>query len=52
MLRLREGAVELAGIPVGRADLARDDAVVRAMLSPPWRAVLDGYVPEPFRHLG
>lgn len=32
--------------------LARDDEVVRATLSDQWRAVLDGYVPEPFRHLG
>jgi hypothetical protein len=32
--------------------LARDDAVVAAGLSPSWRAILDGYVPEPFRNLG
>lgn len=32
--------------------LARDDAVVAAELSPRWRAILDGYVPEPFRNLG
>jgi hypothetical protein len=73
-------ASELASVPIGRADLARntatdaatgigtsqvvehalrhvawlaqDDAAVRAALSPAWLAVLDGYVPEPFRHLG
>jgi len=31
--------------------LARDDAAVAAALPPGWLAVLDGYVPEPFRHL-
>jgi hypothetical protein len=32
--------------------LAQDDMAVKASLSPAWLAVLDGYVPEPFRHLG
>lgn len=32
--------------------LAQDDLAVKAALSPAWLAVLDGYVPEPFRHLG
>jgi hypothetical protein len=32
--------------------LALDDPAVAAELSPAWRAVLDGYVPEPFRALG
>jgi hypothetical protein len=32
--------------------LAQDDAAVRSALSPAWLAVLAGYVPEPFRHLG
>ncbi len=32
--------------------LARDDAAVAAELSPAWRTVLAGYVPEPFRNLG
>jgi hypothetical protein len=32
--------------------LAQDDGVVRAKLPEPWRAVLEGYVPEPFRNLG
>jgi len=32
--------------------LAHDDAVVRAVLSEPWRAALRDYVPEPFRALG
>ena len=31
--------------------LAKDDPVVAAELPPPWQAVLDGYVPEPFRNL-
>jgi len=31
--------------------LARDDAAVAAALPPGWLSVLDGYVPEPFRHL-
>ena len=73
-------APELAGIPIGRAELARsaatsaapaiahqqvlehglrhlawlakDDETVRSALSAEWKAVLAGYVPEPFRHLG
>ena len=73
-------APELAGIPIGRAELARggateaavaiahqqvlehglrhlawlarEDEVVRAVLSEDWKSVLAGYVPEPFRHLG
>src|ERR1700682_5367985 len=32
--------------------LAQDDETVKAALSPAWLAVLAGYVPEPFRHLG
>jgi hypothetical protein len=32
--------------------LAQDDDAVRSVLSPAWLAVLAGYVPEPFRHLG
>ena len=32
--------------------LADDDAVVAAELSPEWRTLLAGYVPEPFRSLG
>ena len=72
-------APDLAGIPIGHADLARsgansapasiasqqvlehglrhlawlrqDDEVVRATLSDEWKRVLEGYVPEPFRHL-
>ena len=32
--------------------LAQDDAAVKAALSPAWLAVLAGYVPEPFRHIG
>jgi hypothetical protein len=31
--------------------LARDDAAVTAALPPGWLGALDGYVPEPFRHL-
>jgi hypothetical protein len=31
--------------------LAKDDPVVASALPPGWLAVLDGYVPEPFRHL-
>jgi len=31
--------------------LARDDAAVADALPPGWLAALDGYVPEPFRHL-
>ena len=73
-------AGDLAGVPIGRAELARnsateaakgiganqvvehalrhmawlaqDDAAVKATLSPAWLAVLAGYVPEPFRHIG
>jgi hypothetical protein len=73
-------ASDLASVPIGRAELARntategataiatsqvvehalrhvawlaqDDAAVQAALSPAWLAVLAGYVPEPFRHLG
>ena len=32
--------------------LAKDDAVVAAELPDGWRAVLAGYIPEPFRNLG
>ncbi len=32
--------------------LAQDDEAVKSALSPAWLAVLAGYVPEPFRHLG
>jgi hypothetical protein len=32
--------------------LVGDDPVVRASLSDNWKRVLEGYVPEPFRHLG
>jgi len=32
--------------------LAQDDPVVRRELPEPWRTVLAGYVPEPFRVLG
>ena len=32
--------------------LAQDDVAVQAALSPAWLAALEGYVPEPFRHLG
>lgn len=74
-----EQAAELAGVPIGRTQLARsaateapksiaavqviehglrhlswlahDDAVVQSVLSPEWKAVLAGYVPEPFQHL-
>jgi len=31
--------------------LAQDDPVVPTVLSPEWKAVLAGYVPEPFQHL-
>jgi len=31
--------------------LEKDDPAVREVLSPEWKAVLSGYVPEPFRHL-
>jgi hypothetical protein len=31
--------------------LAQDDDAVKGALSPAWLAVLEGYVPEPFRHL-
>ena len=31
--------------------LVKDDAVVRDVLSDEWKAVLAGYVPEPFQHL-
>jgi len=31
--------------------LAKDDEVVKKTLSDDWKRVLDGYVPEPFRHL-
>jgi hypothetical protein len=72
-------APELAGVPIGRAELARsgatsapaaiasgqvlehglrhlawlarEDRVVQATLSDPWKEVLAGYVPEPFQHL-
>jgi hypothetical protein len=50
-------APELSGIPIGRAALARSGATqapvafVRSVLSPEWKEVLAGYVPEPFRHL-
>jgi hypothetical protein len=70
---------DLPGVPVGRAELARnsatapaaaiatsqvvehglrhlawlakEDEVVRGVLSPAWRELLAEYVPEPFRHL-
>jgi hypothetical protein len=73
-------ALELAGLPISRAELARsgatsapsaiastqvlehglrhlawlanEDEVVKRTLSDEWKAVLGGYVPEPFRHLG
>jgi len=73
-------ATDLPGVPITRAELARnsatdaakdisanqvvehalrhmawlaqDDAAVKAALSPAWLAVLAGYVPEPFRHIG
>ncbi|HMJ39764.1 MAG TPA: hypothetical protein VK606_09430 [Verrucomicrobiae bacterium] len=73
-------ASDLASVPIGRTELARnsategatgiasaqvvehalrhvawlaqDDVAVKAALSPTWLAVLAGYVPEPFRHLG
>jgi hypothetical protein len=73
-------AADLAGVPITRAELARnsateaaksisgnqvvehalrhmawlaqDDEAVKAALSPAWLAVLAGYVPEPFRHIG
>jgi len=32
--------------------LVKDDETARAALSEEWKAVLAGYVPEPFRHLG
>lgn len=32
--------------------LAREDEVVAGVLSPAWKELLSGYVPEPFRHLG
>lgn len=32
--------------------LAKDDPAVAAELSGPWRALLAGYMPEPFRNLG
>lgn len=32
--------------------LAQEDETVKVALSPAWLAVLSGYVPEPFRHLG
>jgi hypothetical protein len=31
--------------------LAKDDPVVRTILSDEWKGVLAGYVPEPFQHL-
>lgn len=31
--------------------LAREDEVVSGVLSPAWKELLAGYVPEPFRHL-
>ena len=70
---------DLGGVPIGRAELARnsataaaaaiassqvvehglrhlawlakEDEVVRGVLSPAWRELLAEYVPEPFRHL-
>jgi len=73
-------ASDLPGVPITRAELARnsateaakviasnqvvehalrhmawlaqDDAAVKAALSPAWLAMLAGYVPEPFRHIG
>jgi hypothetical protein len=72
-------APELAGVPIGRAELARsgatsapaaiasgqvlehglrhlawlakEDRVVQATLSDPWKEALAGYIPEPFQHL-
>ena len=32
--------------------LVEDDEVVRSTLGDEWKAVLAGYAPEPFRHLG
>jgi hypothetical protein len=32
--------------------LVKDDETVRSVLGEEWKAVLAGYVPEPFRHLG
>jgi hypothetical protein len=32
--------------------LAKEDPTVRSTLNDEWHRVLDGYVPEPFRHLG
>jgi hypothetical protein len=31
--------------------LSRDDEVVRSVLSPEWKGLLEGYVPEPFKHI-
>jgi hypothetical protein len=31
--------------------LVRDDDIVRRELGSPWEDALDGYVPQPFRHL-
>jgi hypothetical protein len=32
--------------------LVNDDPTVRSTLSPDWKGILAGYVPEPFRNLG
>ena len=32
--------------------LAKDDATVGSALSEEWKRLLEGYAPEPFRHLG
>jgi hypothetical protein len=32
--------------------LAKEDPTVRSTLTDEWHRVLEGYVPEPFRHLG
>ena len=72
-------APQLAGIPIGRAELARggaiqaavsiayqqvlehglrhlswlakEDQVVKGVLSDEWKRLLEGYVPEPFQHV-
>lgn len=60
---LARGAATSAPVSVGHQEvlehglrhlawLANDDRVVRDILSDEWRALLAGYIPEPFRHLG
>ena len=72
-------ALELEGLPIVRAELARsgarhapksiaatqvvehglrhlswlarDDPTVQSVLSPEWKSLLSGYMPEPFQHL-